>query len=145
MTLIEAKVAATKQRQVGRTDGRTDGRGRTGEDSTTRGRGESGNPAISLPGGLLVRIELRLPASRLRTRGAALSVHKRRRLPCRVHGYFHATFTAVSSEAWAKLRDWASVAGWGRLLLSGSVAHASLKTAVVMHLRLGCEILHRST
>ena len=22
--------------------------------------------------------------------------------------------TAVSSEAWAKLRDWASVAGWGR-------------------------------
>ena len=107
--------------------------GRTGEDSTTRGRGESGNPAISLPGGLLVRIELRLPASRLRTRGAALSVHKRRRLPCRVHGYFHATFTAVSSEAWAKLRDWASVAGWGRLLLSGSVAHASLKTAVQPH------------
>ena len=39
--------------------------------------------------------------------------------------------TAVSSEAWAKLRDWASVAGRGRLLLSGSVAHASLKTAVV--------------
>ena len=38
--------------------------------------------------------------------------------------------TAVSSEAWAKLRDWASVAGRGRLLLSGSVAHASLKTAV---------------
>ena len=38
--------------------------------------------------------------------------------------------TAVSSEAWAKLRDWASVAGMGRLLLSGSVAHASLKTAV---------------
>ena len=37
--------------------------------------------------------------------------------------------TAVSSEAWAKLRDWASVAGRGRLLLSGSVAHASLKTA----------------
>ena len=34
------------------------------------------------------------------------------------------------SEAWAKLRDWASVAGRGRLLLSGSVAHASLKTAV---------------
>ena len=75
MTLFEAKVPATKQRQVGRTDGRT------GEDSTTRGRGESGNPAISLPGGLLVRIELRLPASRLRTRRAALSVHKRRRLP----------------------------------------------------------------
>ena len=39
--------------------------------------------------------------------------------------------TAVSSEAWAKLRDWASVAGRGRLLLSGSVAHVSLKTAVV--------------
>ena len=38
--------------------------------------------------------------------------------------------TAVSSEAWAKLRDWASVVGRGRLLLSGSVAHASLKTAV---------------
>ena len=38
--------------------------------------------------------------------------------------------TAVSSEAWAKLRDWASVAGKGRLLLSGSVTHASLETAV---------------
>ena len=38
-------------------------------------------------------------------------------------------YTAVSREAWAKLRDWASVAGRGRLLLSGSVAHASLKTA----------------
>ena len=38
--------------------------------------------------------------------------------------------TAVSSEAWAKLRDRASVAGRGRLLLSGGVAHASLKTAV---------------
>ena len=38
--------------------------------------------------------------------------------------------TAVSSEAWAKLRVWATVAGRGRLLLSGSVAHASLKTAV---------------
>ena len=37
--------------------------------------------------------------------------------------------TAVSNEAWAKLRDWASVAGRGQLLLSGSVAHA-LKTAV---------------
>ena len=43
-----------------------------------------------------------------------------------------ASCTAVSSEAWAKLRDWASVAGRGRLLLSGSVAHASLKTAVQM-------------
>ena len=39
--------------------------------------------------------------------------------------------TAVSSEAWAKLRDWASVAGRGWLLLSGSIAHASLKTAVL--------------
>ena len=38
--------------------------------------------------------------------------------------------TTVSSEAWAKLRVWASVAGRGRLLLLGSVAHASLKTAV---------------
>ena len=38
--------------------------------------------------------------------------------------------TTVLSVAWAKLRDWASVAGRGRLLLSGSVAHASLKTAV---------------
>merc|ERR1712117_457683 len=38
--------------------------------------------------------------------------------------------TAVSSEAWAKLRVWTSVAGRGWLLLSGSVAHASLKTAV---------------
>jgi len=41
-------------------------------------------------------------------------------------------YIGVSSEAWAMLRDWASVAGWGRLLLSGSVAHASLKTAVSM-------------
>ena len=38
--------------------------------------------------------------------------------------------TAVLSEAWAELRDWASVASRGRLLLSGSIAHASLKTAV---------------
>ena len=38
--------------------------------------------------------------------------------------------TAVSSEAWAKLRVWASVAGRGRLLLSGSAAHASLETTV---------------
>ena len=43
--------------------------------------------------------------------------------------------TAVSSEAWAKLRDWASMAGKGRLLLSGSVDHASLKTAVLS----GCD------
>ena len=40
--------------------------------------------------------------------------------------------TAVSSEAWAKLRDWASMAGRGWLLLSGRVAHASLKTVVVI-------------
>ena len=40
--------------------------------------------------------------------------------------------TAVLSEAWAKLRDVASVAGRGRLLLSVSVAHASLKTVVVL-------------
>ena len=37
---------------------------------------------------------------------------------------------AVSSEEWAKLRDWASVSVRGRLLLSGSIAHASLETAV---------------
>ena len=42
----------------------------------------------------------------------------------------HRVYTAVSSEAWAKLRDWAGLAGRGWLLLSGSVAHASLKTAV---------------
>ena len=41
-------------------------------------------------------------------------------------------FTAASSEAWAKLRNCASVAARGRLLLSGSVAHASLETAVVI-------------
>ena len=46
--------------------------------------------------------------------------------------------TAVSSEAWAKLRDWASVAGRGRLLLSGSVAHASLETAVEMFIFTAC-------
>ena len=43
---------------------------------------------------------------------------------------FASRFAAVSSEAWAKLRVWASVAGRGRLLLSGSVAHASLETVV---------------
>ena len=41
------------------------------------------------------------------------------------------TTTAVSSEAWAKLREWAILAGKGRLLLSGSVVLASLKAAVV--------------
>ena len=45
--------------------------------------------------------------------------------------------TAVSSEAWAKLRDWASVAGRGRMLLSGSVAHVSLKTTVLCRMREG--------
>ena len=42
-----------------------------------------------------------------------------------------ASNTAVSSEAWAKLRVWASVAGRVWLLLPGRVDHASLKTAVV--------------
>ena len=41
---------------------------------------------------------------------------------------FHST--AVSSEAWAKLREWAILAGKGRLLPSGSVVLASLKAAV---------------
>ena len=36
----------------------------------------------------------------------------------------------MSSEAWAKLREWAILAGKGRLLLSGSVVLASLKAAV---------------
>ena len=40
--------------------------------------------------------------------------------------------TAVSSEAWAKLREWVILAGKGRLLLSGSVVLASLKAAVVI-------------
>ena len=44
----------------------------------------------------------------------------------------------VSSEAWAKLRDWASVAGRGRLLLSGSIAHASLETAVQYEFDIFC-------
>ena len=38
--------------------------------------------------------------------------------------------TAVSREAWAKLREWAILAGKGRLLLSGSVVLALLKAAV---------------
>ena len=45
-------------------------------------------------------------------------------------------YTVVLSEAWAKFRDWASVAGRGRLLLSGSVAHAFLKTAAVPKLHI---------
>ena len=44
--------------------------------------------------------------------------------------------TAVSSEAWAKLREWAILAGKGRLLLSGSVVLASLKAAVLSTLSL---------
>ena len=42
----------------------------------------------------------------------------------------HRPDTAVSSEAWAKLREWAILASKGRLLLSGSVVFASLKAAV---------------
>ena len=38
--------------------------------------------------------------------------------------------TAVLSEAWAKLREWAVLASQGQLLLSGSVVLASLKAAV---------------
>jgi len=44
--------------------------------------------------------------------------------------HFFDLCTAVLSEAWAKLCVWASVADRGRPLLSGSVAHASLETAV---------------
>ena len=40
--------------------------------------------------------------------------------------------TAVSSEAWAKLREWAILADKGRLLLSVSVVLASLKAAVLI-------------
>ena len=35
------------------------------------------------------------------------------------------------------MREWAGVAGRGRLLLSGSVAHASLKTAVISDFKQG--------
>ena len=41
-----------------------------------------------------------------------------------------AVCTAVSSEAWAKLREWAVLACLGWLLLSGSVVLASLKAPV---------------
>ena len=59
----------------------------------------------------------------------ALSLSRKRR---RRHGdLFRPICTAVLSEAWAKLCDWASAAGRGRLLLSGSIAHASLKIAVI--------------
>ena len=44
--------------------------------------------------------------------------------------YVDNAHTAVSSEAWAKLREWAILASKGRLLLSGSVVLASLKAAV---------------
>merc|ERR1719219_502468 len=50
--------------------------------------------------------------------------------------------TAGSSEAWAKLRVWASVAGRGRLLLSGSVAHASLKTTLLLFYGFSVTILN---
>ena len=40
------------------------------------------------------------------------------------------TCTAVSSEAWTKLREWAILASKGQLLLSGNVVLASLKAAV---------------
>ena len=43
--------------------------------------------------------------------------------------------TAVLSEAWAKLREWAILAGKGWLLLSGSVVLASLKASVLIALR----------
>ena len=46
--------------------------------------------------------------------------------------------TAVSIEAWAKLREWAVLAGKGRLLLSGSIVLASLKAPV----RISDEICH---
>ena len=49
------------------------------------------------------------------------------------------TCTAVSSEAWAKLREWAILAGKGRLLLSGSVVLASLKAPV--HRRLSLTVI----
>ena len=43
-------------------------------------------------------------------------------------------YTAASSEARAKLCEWAILAGKGWLLLSGSVAQASLKTDVKLSL-----------
>ena len=39
--------------------------------------------------------------------------------------------TAVSSEARAKLREWAVLAGKGRLLLSGSIVLVLLKAPVI--------------
>ena len=41
------------------------------------------------------------------------------------------TNTAVLSEAWAKLREWAILDGKGWMLLSGSIVLASLKAAVI--------------
>ena len=46
--------------------------------------------------------------------------------------------TAVSSEAWAKLREWAILAGKGWLLLSGSVVLFSLKAAVRIESPIKC-------
>ena len=46
-----------------------------------------------------------------------------------VIAHFYTT-TAVSSEAWVKLREWAILANKNQLLLSGSVVLASLKAAV---------------
>ena len=70
-------------------------------------------------------LDICIPCGRFRTEGPILPDN-------RVIGGQGSTITStvVSSEAWAKLCDWASAAGRGRLLLSGSVAHASLKTAV---------------
>ena len=48
-----------------------------------------------------------------------------------------ALHTAVSSEAWAKLCEWAILAGKGQLLLSGSIVLPSLKAAVYKHMRVG--------
>ena len=50
--------------------------------------------------------------------------------------------TAVSSEAWAKLREWAILASKGRLLLSGSVVLASLKAAVFAQTHLALVATH---
>ena len=62
------------------------------------------------------------------------------RYPYEIFEHVTLTITAVSSEAWAKLRDWASVAGRGRLLLSGGVAHASLETAVLIFKQYICQL-----
>ena len=51
--------------------------------------------------------------------------------------------TAVLSEAWAKLREWAILACKGRLLLSGSVVLPSLKTAVLYANTLLGRLIHK--